>query len=87
MRHVLQLEPDQRNRVVPILDIILLPDDDEEALLVMPLLRLFYDPPFFRVSEAIDAVRQFMQVCRAPPSICLVLLTRHSACNSYTSIT
>ncbi|KAL1733306.1 hypothetical protein EV714DRAFT_204750 [Schizophyllum commune] len=52
---------DERNRVVLILDIVPLPSDDDTALIVMPLLRLFYDPPFSRASEVIDAVRQFMQ--------------------------
>ncbi|KAL1744970.1 hypothetical protein HDZ31DRAFT_37456 [Schizophyllum fasciatum] len=61
LQHIAGCGHDERNHVVPILDIVLLPTDDDEALIVMPLLRLFFDPPFVRVSEVLEAVRQYLE--------------------------
>ncbi|KAL1741217.1 hypothetical protein HDZ31DRAFT_84963 [Schizophyllum fasciatum] len=61
LQQILECGHDVRNHAVPILDLVLLPTDDDEALVVMPLLRLFHDPPFVRVSEAMEAVRQFLE--------------------------
>ncbi|KIJ43467.1 hypothetical protein M422DRAFT_30896 [Sphaerobolus stellatus SS14] len=55
------LRSGSRNRTVPILDVIPLPDTDDKALLVMPLLRHFEDPPFSYVCEVVEAVRQLLQ--------------------------
>ncbi|KIJ27333.1 hypothetical protein M422DRAFT_191169, partial [Sphaerobolus stellatus SS14] len=55
------LRADSRNRTVPILDVIPLPDTDDKALLVMPLLRHFEDPPFSYLCEVVEAVRQLLQ--------------------------
>lgn len=52
---------DPRNNAVPILDTILLPDDDNTALLVMPLLFPMDVLPFRRVGEFAEAVRQYLQ--------------------------
>lgn len=57
-----EMRSDPRNRTMPLLDILLLPDDDECALIVMPLLREFDTPPFARRGEIIEALRQFLQV-------------------------
>ncbi|TRM69611.1 kinase-like domain-containing protein [Schizophyllum amplum] len=51
---------DSRNRLVPILDIVLLPDTDEDVFIVMPFLRVYYDPPFSRVDQVVDCVSQFI---------------------------
>lgn len=56
------MRADPRNRAMPLLDVILLPDDDEFTLVVMPLLREFDTPPFARRAEVIEALRQFLQV-------------------------
>lgn len=56
------MRSDPRNCVVSILDVILLPEDDEHALLVMPLLRDSDSPPFAYRIEVIEALRQFLQV-------------------------
>lgn len=56
------MRSDPRNRAMPLVDVILLPDDDESALIVMPLLREFDTPPFARRMEVIEALRQFLQV-------------------------
>ncbi|KIJ43470.1 hypothetical protein M422DRAFT_120812, partial [Sphaerobolus stellatus SS14] len=55
------LRSDIHNRMVPIFDIIPLPDTDDKALLVMPLLRHFEGPPFSYLCEVVEAVRQLLQ--------------------------
>ncbi|GLB42440.1 putative expressed protein [Lyophyllum shimeji] len=55
------LSSDPRNNAVPILDTILLPNDDSSALIVMPLLLPLYAIPFRRVGEFAEAVRQYLQ--------------------------
>ncbi|KAF5378260.1 hypothetical protein D9615_008795 [Tricholomella constricta] len=57
-----EIQCDPRNHTVPILDILLLPDDDEHALLVMPQLLLFDQLPFRRLGEFVDALRQYFEV-------------------------
>ncbi|KIM39301.1 hypothetical protein M413DRAFT_196962 [Hebeloma cylindrosporum] len=54
------LRSDPRNHAVPILDVILIPGNDEIALLVMPFLMDFHDLPFRRVGEVIEMVEQFL---------------------------
>ncbi|KAF5378309.1 hypothetical protein D9615_008786 [Tricholomella constricta] len=56
------MQRDPRNHTVPILDILLLPDDDEHALLVMPQLLLFDELPFRRLGEFVDALRQYFEL-------------------------
>lgn len=58
-----ELRADSRNRTMPLLDIIPIPADDEHCLIVMPLLREFWTPPFKNRGEVIEALRQFLQVC------------------------
>jgi hypothetical protein len=53
---------DPRNRSVRILDFIPLPTNDDWALLVMPFLREFDDPPFEYRAECIEAIRQMLEV-------------------------
>ncbi|KIJ27339.1 hypothetical protein M422DRAFT_236142 [Sphaerobolus stellatus SS14] len=55
------LRSDARNRTVPVLDVIPLPDTDENALLVMPLLRHFENPPFSYLCEVLEALGQLLQ--------------------------
>jgi hypothetical protein len=57
-----EMRSDPRNRTVPLLDIIALPDDTEHVLLVMPYLRVFYTPPFHCRAEVVEALRQLLQV-------------------------
>ena len=53
---------DERNHCVPILDYI----EDEriphEGFLVMPALRIFDDPDFVSVDEAVEFIRQSLEV-------------------------
>lgn len=53
---------DDRNHSVPILDVIILAEDDSEAIIVMPLLYLFAKLPFRRLGEVTEAFQQFLQV-------------------------
>jgi serine/threonine protein kinase len=50
-----------RNRTVPILEFIVLPNDMQHLLVVMPYLRCFDTPPFHCRKEVVDAFRQFLQ--------------------------
>ncbi|RDB27810.1 hypothetical protein Hypma_002172 [Hypsizygus marmoreus] len=55
------LSSNPRNRSVPILDVIPLPNDDSQALIVMPLLLHFTELPFRRVGEVAEAIGQYLQ--------------------------
>jgi hypothetical protein len=57
-----KLLSDPRNRAVRILDVMLLPGDDEWALLVMPYLRQFDTPHFQFHAECVEFFRQSLQV-------------------------
>lgn len=57
-----EMRNDPRNHSMPLLDVILVPSDDEHALIVMPLLHEFHDPPFARRGEVVEALRQILQV-------------------------
>ncbi|KAF9555262.1 hypothetical protein CPC08DRAFT_643130 [Agrocybe pediades] len=58
-----KLVADPRNNTVPLLDCIYLPEDEDTALIVMPLLLHFDDVavPFRFVSEFVEAVDQFLK--------------------------
>ncbi|KIJ23929.1 hypothetical protein M422DRAFT_120389, partial [Sphaerobolus stellatus SS14] len=55
------LRKDPRNRSVHILDVIPLPDNDDEALIVMLFLRSFHQPPFEFKSEYVEAANQLLE--------------------------
>ena len=57
-----QLRSDPRNRVAPLLDIFPLPDSDDELLVVIPLLRGYYDPPFSCPRQVLHALVQLLEV-------------------------
>jgi hypothetical protein len=59
-----QMRSDPRNRTVAILDVIPIHGHTEEVFLVMPYLRQFHSPPFHCRAEFVEALRQFLQVCR-----------------------
>ncbi|KIM39280.1 hypothetical protein M413DRAFT_75109 [Hebeloma cylindrosporum] len=52
------LQADPRNCTVPILDIIILPGNDDTALIVMPMLRDFGNLTFRRVGEVVEMFEQ-----------------------------
>ncbi|EDR00410.1 uncharacterized protein LACBIDRAFT_334175 [Laccaria bicolor S238N-H82] len=55
------LRQDPRNCAVPILDILLLPDTDEFALMVMPMLLGFARLPFRRIGEVAEMFQQWLK--------------------------
>ncbi|KAF8508935.1 hypothetical protein BU17DRAFT_56469 [Hysterangium stoloniferum] len=55
------LREDPRNSAVPIMDVLPLPDTDGLAILVMPFLRDFFDPPFRYRIEFIELIRRLLQ--------------------------
>jgi len=57
-----EMRSDPRNHTVPIVEIVNLPDDKDNVLLVMPHLRIFNTPPFHCRGEVVEALRQFLQV-------------------------
>ncbi|KAJ7886618.1 hypothetical protein B0H14DRAFT_3729410 [Mycena olivaceomarginata] len=50
---------DLRNRTIPILEVITVPNENW-TLLVMPYCRGFHDPPFHCPAEVVDALRQYL---------------------------
>ncbi|KAJ3481942.1 hypothetical protein NLI96_g7315 [Meripilus lineatus] len=50
-----------RNRCAPIYDVFDIPDTDGEAIMVMPLLREFWDPRMKSVGEAVEFFRQIFE--------------------------
>ncbi|KAL1755731.1 kinase-like domain-containing protein [Schizophyllum commune] len=56
-----RLPKDSRNRLAPLLDIILLPDTDSAAFLVLPFLREYYDPPFSRIDQVVQCLSQLLE--------------------------
>ena len=56
---------DKRNCSVPIFDVILIPGDDEHALLVMPFLLDFSLLPFRFLGEFCEFALQILEVCTA----------------------
>ncbi|RDB27848.1 hypothetical protein Hypma_002137 [Hypsizygus marmoreus] len=55
------LSTDSRNRTVPILDILAMPNDETQALVIMPQLIEFFYLPFRRVGEVVEAFKQYIQ--------------------------
>ena len=62
LRRLERLRSDPRNRIAPLLDILPLPDSDDELLIVMPLLRVYYDPPFSCPRQVLHALVQLLEV-------------------------
>ncbi|KAG2135802.1 hypothetical protein DEU56DRAFT_806610 [Suillus clintonianus] len=55
------LKGQRENHSVEMLDVLHIPDEADEAILVLPLLRPFDDPPFETIGEIIDFVRQVFE--------------------------
>lgn len=51
-----------RNHCVPILDILPVPGDPKDAILVMPLLKAFDEPPFTTFGEVVAFLSQIFEV-------------------------
>ena len=53
---------DPRNHCIPIYEVLQPPDDEDKIILVMPLLREYYNPPFDTVGEVVDFLQQVFEV-------------------------
>jgi hypothetical protein len=49
------------NHCVPILDVLAVPDEERD-IIVMPLLRRYSNPPFETFGEVVDCLRQLFEV-------------------------
>ncbi|EMD33666.1 hypothetical protein CERSUDRAFT_56679 [Gelatoporia subvermispora B] len=52
---------DPRNHCVPIIDVMQDPDEEDLQIIVMPLLRLWNDPPFNTIGEVVEFFRQIFE--------------------------
>lgn len=50
------------NHCVPVYEVFTLDGDDDTVIMVMPLLRLYGDPNFDTVGEAVECFRQLFEV-------------------------
>ncbi|KAL0952414.1 hypothetical protein HGRIS_006688 [Hohenbuehelia grisea] len=55
------LASDPQNHCVPIFEVLQVPDDDDEVILVMPQLREFDDPRFDTIGEIVDFFSQIFE--------------------------
>lgn len=51
------------NHCVPVYDVLPIPDEEDKAIIVMPLLRSYTHPPFGTFGEVVECVRQLFEVC------------------------
>jgi hypothetical protein len=73
----LEIVEDPRNHAVRIHDVLQVPDDDDEILIVMDLLRKYDDPKFETVGEAVDFFGQIFEASN-PVSVLSLLPERLS---------
>lgn len=67
------LKSDPRNRCVPILDVLHVPGDEGEVIMVTPMLRQFYSPRFHTFGEVLAFLNQAFEVNLAfrRPGMCV----------------
>lgn len=63
-----------RNHCVPFLEVFHDDEDEEYDYIVMPVLRPFDDPQFFALGEAVEFVRQTLEVCVCVTISCASML-------------
>lgn len=63
-----------RNHCIPLHDVLDIPEEDDAALLVIPLLRAFDNPRLKSIGEAIEFFRQIFEVGACFPSIAFTFL-------------
>jgi len=73
-----------RNHCVPIYEVLQLPDDDDKIILVMPLLREYYNPQFETVGEVVEFFHQVFEVREDLMPLPSLSDIAHRACNSFT---
>lgn len=58
---------DPRNHCVPLLDTLYPSDDKAHVMIVSPILRQYDDPEFDTVGEALDSIREILEVINSFP--------------------
>ena len=58
-------QDDPSNHTCPVLDVFRDPEDEEYEFLVLPVLRIFDDPPFDAVDDVFEFVKQTLEVRRS----------------------
>ena len=77
---------DPRNHCVPIYDVLEVPDEDDSALMVMPLLYRNECLPFGTIGEVVEFFRQVFEVNDIPfPSHWRILIRQFSGLAVYAS--
>lgn len=79
---------DERNHTVRPIDVLDDPVESNIAILAMPLLRHFDDPPFDTIGEAVDFITQLLIVSQFPACTgehCLTMPLTHRVFNSCTN--
>ncbi|EGN92940.1 hypothetical protein SERLA73DRAFT_64928 [Serpula lacrymans var. lacrymans S7.3] len=49
------------NHCIPVYDVLQVPEDQDKVVMVMPLLRMYNDPPFDTFGEAVECFRQLFE--------------------------
>jgi len=80
------LASDPRNHCVPIYEVLQLPDDDDKIILVMPLLREYYNPRFDTVGEVVEFFRQVFEVLENSIPLSNPSDRVNRACNLFTKV-
>lgn len=78
------LNADARDHSVPILDVLQLPNEKGEWIVVMPMLRPFYSPKFATFGEAIALFTQVFEVSLLVPRISCVVRSKPCVCSGHT---
>jgi hypothetical protein len=60
-----------KNCCAPFYDVLRTPDNEDSAILVMPLLYRIENPPFQTVGEVVEFLRQIFEVTLAHSLLCL----------------
>ena len=56
------LSADPRNHCIPIYEVLQIPDNENKVILVMPLMRVYGNPRFDTIGEAVEFFRQIFEV-------------------------
>jgi hypothetical protein len=75
------LASNPKNCCVPFYDVLRIPDDDDGAIIVMPLLYRLGQPPFQTIGEVVEFFRQIFEVTS---KLCLGLYHLHLAAGAAT---
>lgn len=82
-----KLSNDSQNHCIPIYEMLEIPNDDQSAILVMPLLHEFKSPRFDTIRECVDFFQQIFKAREGWPFSCYLLkMSGFRASNLFTNI-